>query len=194
LEKHNTGEAADALTDLFQFNIPQRWSIAHLYQAILKGEEHVPSIDYMTTLEGYVHWMLTGERILGIGDCAGMFPIDGETKKYNKKIANINSEAGNRLMQYGWPGNTRELKNVVERLIVTNSSGVVDAQEAREAIGEMDLEEEAPVQASLINAAEFDVIRRVMIETGGNKSAAAKKLGISRPTLQRKLKMMEEAE
>ena len=81
-----TGEAADALTELFQFNIPQRWSIAHLYQAILKGEAHVPYIDYMTTLEGYVHWMLTGERILGIGDCAGMFPIDGETKKYNKKM------------------------------------------------------------------------------------------------------------
>jgi len=81
-----TGEAADKLTELFQYNIPQRWSIAHLYQAILKGEEHVKDIDYMTTLEGYVHWMLTGERILGIGDCAGMFPIDGETKKYNQKM------------------------------------------------------------------------------------------------------------
>ena len=80
-----TGEAADALTELFQFNIPQRWSIAHLYQAILKGEEHVPSIDYMTTLEGYVHWMLTGERILGIGDCAGMFPIDGEQRSTTKR-------------------------------------------------------------------------------------------------------------
>ena len=81
-----TGEAADKLTELFQYNIPQRWSIAHLYQAILKGEEHVKDIDYMTTLEGYVHWMLTGERILGIGDCAGMFPIDGETKQYNQKM------------------------------------------------------------------------------------------------------------
>ena len=81
-----TGEAADKLTELFQYNIPQRWSIAHLYQAILKGEEHVKDIDYMTTLEGYVHWMLTGERILGIGDCAGMFPIDGETKNYNQKM------------------------------------------------------------------------------------------------------------
>ncbi len=81
-----TGEASDVLSELFQYNIPQRWSIAHLYQAILKGEEHVPGIDYMTTLEGYVHWMLTGERILGIGDCAGMFPIDGETKDYNQKM------------------------------------------------------------------------------------------------------------
>ncbi len=81
-----TGEAADKLTELFRYNIPQRWSIAHLYQAILKEEEHVKDIDYMTTLEGYVHWMLTGERILGIGDCAGMFPIDGKTKQYNQAM------------------------------------------------------------------------------------------------------------
>ncbi len=81
-----TGEAADALTELFRYNIPQRWSIAHLYQAILKGETHVPDIDYMTTLEGYVHWMLTGEKILGIGDCAGMFPIDANTQDYNQTM------------------------------------------------------------------------------------------------------------
>ncbi len=81
-----TGEASDKLTELFQYNIPQRWSIAHLYQAILKGEEHVARIDYMTTLEGYVHRMLTGERVLGIGDCAGMFPIDMETKDYNQRM------------------------------------------------------------------------------------------------------------
>ena len=81
-----TGEASDKLTELFQYNIPQRWSIAHLYQAILKGEEHVAHIDYMTTLEGYVHRMLTGERVLGIGDCAGMFPIDMETKDYHQRM------------------------------------------------------------------------------------------------------------
>lgn len=81
-----TGEASDKLTELFQYNIPQRWSIAHLYQAILKGEEHVASIDYMTTLEGYVHRMLTGERVLGIGDCAGMFPIDMDTKDYHQRM------------------------------------------------------------------------------------------------------------
>lgn len=77
-----TEEASEKLTELFQYHIPQRWSIAHLYQAILNKEEHVGSIDYMTTLEGYVHWMLTGERVLGVGDCAGMFPIDPETKNY----------------------------------------------------------------------------------------------------------------
>ena len=78
-----TGQAADELTELFGFNIPQRWSIAHLYQAVLNKEPHVKDIRYLTTLEGYVHWMLTGKKILGIGDCAGMFPIDGNTKQYN---------------------------------------------------------------------------------------------------------------
>ena len=78
-----TEKAADELTELFGFNIPQRWSIAHLYQAILNKEPHVKDIKYITTLEGYVHWKLTGEKVLGIGDCAGMFPIDGNAKAYN---------------------------------------------------------------------------------------------------------------
>ena len=69
-----TGEASEKLMELFNYNIPQRWSIAHLYQAILNGEEHVKDIDYITTLEAYVHWKLTGKRVLGIGDAAGMFP------------------------------------------------------------------------------------------------------------------------
>ena len=83
-----TGEASDKLSELFGFNIPQRWSIAHLYQAILNGEDHVKDITYMTTLEGYVHWMLTGKKVLGIGDCAGMFPIDAKTKNYNQEMVN----------------------------------------------------------------------------------------------------------
>ena len=74
-----TGEAADALTKLFNFNIPQRWSIAHLYQAILNKEPHVPDIRYLTTLEGFVHWQLTGQKVLGIGEGSGMFPIDSDT-------------------------------------------------------------------------------------------------------------------
>lgn len=78
-----TKEAAEALTSLFNFNIPQRWSIAHLYQAILNGESHVADIDYVTTLAGYVHWKLTGQKVLGIGDASGMFPIDSTTKNYD---------------------------------------------------------------------------------------------------------------
>ena len=71
-----TEEAADKLTELFGFNIPQRWSIAHLYQAILNGEDHVKDITYFTTLAGYIHWQLTGEKVLGVGEASGMFPID----------------------------------------------------------------------------------------------------------------------
>ena len=79
-------QASNELTKLFNFHIPQRWSIAHLYQAILNGEEHVKDIDYITTLEGYIHWKLTGKKVLGIGENSGMFPIDSDTKYYNKKM------------------------------------------------------------------------------------------------------------
>lgn len=81
-----TAQAADKVTKEFGFNIPQRWSIAHLYQAILNGEEHVSRIRFMTTLAGYVHWILTGEKVIGIGDGSGMFPIDPETGVYNKSM------------------------------------------------------------------------------------------------------------
>lgn len=77
-----TEEASEKLTELFQFTIPQRWSIAHLYQCILEGAEHVKDIDFMTTLAGYVHWKLTGRKVLGVGDASGMFPIDSATGTY----------------------------------------------------------------------------------------------------------------
>ncbi|MCL2387129.1 MAG: FGGY family carbohydrate kinase, partial [Defluviitaleaceae bacterium] len=76
-----TEQAAAELTTLFDLNIPQRWSIAHLHQAILNNEPHVKEISFMTTLAGYVHWKLTGEKVLGIGDASGMFPI--ENGRYN---------------------------------------------------------------------------------------------------------------
>ena len=82
-----TAQAAAALTELLGFNIPQRWSIAHLYQAILNGEAHVGEIDFITTLAGYVHWKLTGERVIGVGDASGMFPIDSATGDYNAEMA-----------------------------------------------------------------------------------------------------------
>jgi sugar (pentulose or hexulose) kinase len=83
-----TGEASEQLTELFQFNIPQRWSIAHLYQAILNQEPHVKDIHYLTTLAGYVHWKLTGQLVLGIGEASGVFPIDSQTNDYDAgKIA-----------------------------------------------------------------------------------------------------------
>jgi len=81
-----TGQASEALTKLFNYPIPQRWSIAHLYQAILNKEEHIPDINYMTTLAGYIHWKLTGQKVLGIGEASGVFPIDINTKDFNKQM------------------------------------------------------------------------------------------------------------
>ena len=78
-----TGEAAEVLSAEFGFNVPQRWSIAHLYQAILNGEYHVCEIAHITTLAGYVHYLLTGENVLGIGEASGMFPIDSEALSYD---------------------------------------------------------------------------------------------------------------
>ena len=82
-----TGPAAKELSELFNFNIPQRWSIAHLYQAILNKEEHLKDLSYITTLAGYVHYVLSGEKVMGIGEASGMFPIDSDTLDYDKEMA-----------------------------------------------------------------------------------------------------------
>lgn len=82
----NTGPAAAELTREFGVNIPLRWSVAHLYQAVIDGESHVPQLHTITTLAGYVHWRLTGERVLGIGDASGMFPIDDATRDYDGRM------------------------------------------------------------------------------------------------------------
>ena len=81
-----TGEASEKLTEEFHYHIPERWSIAHLYQAILNGEEHVSKVAFFTTLAGYIHWMLTGEKVLGVGEASGMFPIDIATGQFNKDM------------------------------------------------------------------------------------------------------------
>ena len=81
-----TGQASAELTDLFNYPIPQRWSIAHLYQSILGGETHVPDIEYLTTLSGYLHWKLTGRKVMGVGEASGMFPIDLQTKSFNEEM------------------------------------------------------------------------------------------------------------
>lgn len=81
-----TEEACKKLIPVFNFNIPQRWSIAHLYQAILSGEDHVKDIAFFTTLAGYIHWKLSGEKVPGIGEAAGMFPIDSTIMDFDQKI------------------------------------------------------------------------------------------------------------
>ncbi len=82
-----TGEAAEKLTTLFHFNIPQRWSVAHLYQAMLNGEEHLRKLSYMTTLAGYIHWRLTGKKVVGVGEASGIFPVDSRTRDYDRGMA-----------------------------------------------------------------------------------------------------------
>ncbi|WP_261800283.1 xylulokinase [Paenibacillus sp. PAMC21692] len=101
-----TGQAARELTNLFQFNIPERWSIAHLYQAILNEEEHVPRIDFITTLSGYIHWLLTGNKAIGIGDASGMFPIDDASHNYN---ATMVSQFDDRIASKGYAWKLEEL-------------------------------------------------------------------------------------
>ena len=81
-----TSSAAAELTDLFGFNIPQRWSIAHLYQTVLNREEHVKDIAFLTTLAGYIHWQLTGEKVMGVGEASGMFPIDSSKLDYDETM------------------------------------------------------------------------------------------------------------
>lgn len=81
-----TAVAEKELTGLFEYNIPQRWSIAHLYQAILNQEPHVKEVDFITTLAGYIHWQLTGEKVIGIGDASGMFPIDSDSNNYDETM------------------------------------------------------------------------------------------------------------
>ena len=83
-----TGEASEKLTKLFKFNIPQRWSIAHLYQAILNKEKHINQIAYITTLAGYIHYRLTSKHEVGIGEASGIFPIDSKTLTYDQKMVN----------------------------------------------------------------------------------------------------------
>ncbi len=81
-----TGEASAKLSELFDYPIPERWSISHLYQAILNGEKHIPDVAFFTTLAGFIHWKLSGKKVLGVGDASGMFPIDTKTGEYNKSF------------------------------------------------------------------------------------------------------------
>ena len=101
-----TEKASEELTELFAYHIPQRWSIAHLYQAMLNKEEHVKDIAFMTTLEGYVHWKLTGEKVLGVGEASGMFPVDMNLKDYDQKRM---EQFEDLAAPYGYPWKLHEI-------------------------------------------------------------------------------------
>ncbi len=120
-----TGAAAAELTKVFRFNIPQRWSIAHLYQAILNEEPHVEKIKYITTLAGYIHWKLTGEKVIGIGEASGMFPIDSAARDYNQSmIAKFDSLQ--KVEKYPW-----KLEEILPKVLVAGeSAGTLTAEGA----------------------------------------------------------------
>ncbi len=122
----NTGQAAEELSELFNFNIPLRWSISHVYQAILNGESHVKDIDFLTTLAGYIHWQLTGEKVLGIGDASGMIPVDPETKNYDAEmVKKFNALIAPR--QIGWT-----LEDILPKVLVAGEdAGVLTAEGAK---------------------------------------------------------------
>ncbi len=121
-----TAQAAAELTDLLGFNIPQRWSIAHLYQAMLNGEAHVQNIDHLTTLAGYVHWQLSGQKVLGVGEASGMFPIDSDKCDYNQRMMDVvDALAANR----GYKWNLRQILPAV--LNAGEDAGVMTAEGAK---------------------------------------------------------------
>ena len=122
----NTHEAHEQLSELFQFNIPERWSIAHLYQAILNNEEHVPEVDFFTTLSGYVHWQLTGRKVLGVGDASGMFPIDPHTHNFDEEFLAQFEQLSNVASQ---PWNIREILPTV--LVAGQNAGELTEEGAR---------------------------------------------------------------
>ena len=121
-----TGPASEELTKLFNFHIPQRWSIAHLYQAVLNGEEHVPQIKFQTTLEGYIHWKLTGEKVLGIGEASGMFPVDMNTKDYNQTMV---EQFDNLIADRNF---TWKLRDILPKVLVAGeNAGTLTAEGAK---------------------------------------------------------------
>ena len=122
----NTPAAADALTELFQFNVPLRWSISQLYQAILNGEDHVPQVDYITTLAGYIHYLLTGKRVMGVGEASGMFPIDSIIMDYDQGMLDqfdaLIADRG-----YGW-----KIRDILPKVLVAGQdAGCLTAEGAK---------------------------------------------------------------
>ena len=118
-----TEEACKKLIPVFNFNIPQRWSIAHLYQAILSGEEHVKDIAFFTTLAGYIHWKLSGEKVLGIGEAAGMFPIDSTIMDFDQKML----DQFDGLHNFDW-----KIRDILPKVLVAGEpAGVLTAEGAK---------------------------------------------------------------
>ena len=135
-----TQEASEALTKVFNFHVPQRWSIAHLYQAMLNKEEHVKDIAFFTTLAGFIHWKLTGEKVLGVGDASGMFPIDSNTKDYDAAMLDKFDALAE---PYGFDWSLRDILPKV--LVAGENAGTLTAEGARLLDTDGELEAGIPV-------------------------------------------------
>ena len=161
-----TAKAAEELTALFDFNIPQRWSIAHLYQAILNGEEHVKDITYIATLAAYVHWQLTGEKVVGVGEASGMFPIDSNTNDYDAEMLVKFDKQTDSL------GFTQKAAEIMPKVLVAGEkAGVLTAEGAKLLDPTGEFEAGIPMCAPEGDAGTGMVATNSVAERTGNVSA-----------------------
>ena len=162
----NTGKAAAKLSELFNFNIPLRWSISHLYQCILDKESHVKDITYLTTLAGYIHWQLTGKKVLGIGDASGMLPIDPVTKNYSADMV----EKFNKLVApegFSW-----KLEDILPEVLLSGAdAGQLTAEGAKKLDVSGNLQAGAPLCPPEGDAGTGMVATNAVKQRTGNVSA-----------------------
>mgnify|MGYP000579742582 FL=1 len=162
----NTGRAAAALSELFVYNIPLRWSISHLYQAILDNESHVNEIDFLTTLAGYVHWQITGEKVLGIGDASGMLPIDPTTHNYSAEmVAKFNKLIAPK--EYNW-----KLEDILPKVLSAGeNAGVLTPEGSKKLDASGHLKAGIPVRPPEGDAGTGMVATTAVKQRTGNVSA-----------------------
>ena len=161
-----TTEAAHELSRLFAFHTPERWSVSHIYQAVLNGEEHVPSIAFFTTLAGFAHWRLTGEKVLSVGDASGMFPIDSETHDYDaKKIAQFDELVASKGVSW-------KVEDLLPRVLVAGEcAGHLTEEGARLLDPEGDLEAGCPLCPPEGDAGTGMIATNSVAQRTGNVSA-----------------------
>ena len=166
-----TQEASEKLTEAFRFHIPQRWSIAHLYQAVLNNEKHVPEVDFFTTLDGYIHWQLTGEKVIGVGSASGMFPIDPATKNYYTSMLEKFDEL---VAPKGFPWKVADLLPKV--LVAGDRAGVLTAEGAKKLDPSGTLQAGCPLCPPEGDAGTGMAATNSVKQRTGNVSAAFKRL------------------
>ena len=162
----NTGKAAAELSELFVYNIPLRWSISHLYQCILDKESHVKDIEFLTTLAGYIHWQLTGEKVLGVGDASGMIPVDPKTKDYDSTMV----EKFDKLIAPN--GYTWKLRDILPKVLVAGeNAGCLTAEGAKKLDVSGNLQPGAPLCPPEGDAGTGMVATNAVKQRTGNVSA-----------------------